>query len=151
MFEYRLLCELGPPPGYAEAMPWYGWVLLGLGAFIAITALLFRLFRASRRGRRFMSLSTSSKIRFGRILLEDPDVPIAAKISLIVLVGYLALPLDLIPDFIPVIGQLDDMLVVMLAISLLVLAIPREQFDAALRRAESEQEAARLARARTVG
>ncbi|MCK9519195.1 MAG: DUF1232 domain-containing protein [Dehalococcoidia bacterium] len=132
-------------------MPWYGWVLLGLGAFIAITALLFRLFRASRRGRRFMSLSTSSKIRFGRILLEDPDVPIAAKISLIVLVGYLALPLDLIPDFIPVIGQLDDMLVVMLAISLLVLAIPREQFDAALRRAESEQEAARLARARTVG
>jgi uncharacterized membrane protein YkvA (DUF1232 family) len=135
---------------YAGTMPWYGWLLVGIFALLAVTALLLRLFRASRRGRRFLSLSTRGKIRFGRILLEDRDVPIAAKIALVILVGYLAMPFDLIPDFIPVVGQADDLLVVMLAIGLLILAVPREQFDAALRRAETEQEAQRLERARPV-
>ncbi len=129
-------------------MPWWGWLLVALGAFLALAAITFRLLRMSRRGRRFLSLSTRGKLAFGHALLSDPDVPITAKIALIVLVGYLAMPFDLIPDFIPVIGQLDDALVIFVAIGLLIVAVPRAQFEAALRQSEQEDERRRSERAR---
>jgi len=113
-------------------MPWYGWMLLALGAGIALTALSLRLLRASRRGRGFLALPTRAKLAFARELLRDPGVPLVAKAVIAVLVGYLALPFDLIPDFIPVVGQLDDILVLTGAIALLIATIPRDRFDAAL-------------------
>lgn len=131
-------------------MPWYGWVILGLGAFIALAAIALRMLRASRRGRRFLALGTRSKLRFGRLLLQDPDVGIPGKLTLIVLVGYLALPFDIIPDFIPVLGQVDDVAVVFIAIGILILAVPRERFEAALLQAEQEAEERRLAGATEV-
>jgi uncharacterized membrane protein YkvA (DUF1232 family) len=124
-------------------MPWYGWVLLSVGGFIALTAITLRALRATSRGRRFLALSTRSKLRFGRLLLADSRVPWPAKLTLVLLVGYLALPFDLIPDFLPVIGQLDDIAVVVLTVAILVLAVPRERFEAALD--EAETEAARAA------
>jgi uncharacterized membrane protein YkvA (DUF1232 family) len=45
-------------------------------------------------------------------LLRDPRVPKRAKAALVVVIPYLASPIDLIPDFIPVLGQLDDALLV---------------------------------------
>lgn len=51
-----------------------------------------------------------------RRLLGDPRVPRRHKIMLGALIGYLALPFDLVPDFIPVAGQLDDVLVVWLVL-----------------------------------
>jgi uncharacterized membrane protein YkvA (DUF1232 family) len=51
-----------------------------------------------------------------RRLLADRRVPRRHKAVLAGLVGYLASPLDLIPDFIPVIGQLDDALIAVLAL-----------------------------------
>ena len=45
-------------------------------------------------------------------LLRDPRVPRRAKAALAVAVPYLASPIDLIPDFIPVLGQFDDALLV---------------------------------------
>ena len=50
-------------------------------------------------------------------LLRDPRVPRHAKLALALVIPYLAMPFDLIPDFIPVIGQLDDALLVALAIA----------------------------------
>jgi uncharacterized membrane protein YkvA (DUF1232 family) len=47
-------------------------------------------------------------------------VPRRAKVALWLLVPYLALPFDLIPDFIPVLGQLDDALLVALALRYVV-------------------------------
>jgi uncharacterized membrane protein YkvA (DUF1232 family) len=47
-----------------------------------------------------------------RRLLGDPRVPRAHKALLVAVVAYLALPFDLIPDFIPVAGQLDDAILV---------------------------------------
>jgi uncharacterized membrane protein YkvA (DUF1232 family) len=49
-------------------------------------------------------------------LLRDPRVPRRHKRLLGALVGYLAFPFDLVPDFIPVAGQVDDALVVVLAL-----------------------------------
>jgi uncharacterized membrane protein YkvA (DUF1232 family) len=51
-----------------------------------------------------------------RRLLADPRVPRRRKLLLLSLVAYLALPIDLIPDFVPVAGQLDDAILVALAL-----------------------------------
>jgi uncharacterized membrane protein YkvA (DUF1232 family) len=51
-----------------------------------------------------------------RRLLADERVPRRRKAILVALVGYLAMPIDLVPDFIPVAGQLDDVLVAALAL-----------------------------------
>jgi uncharacterized membrane protein YkvA (DUF1232 family) len=45
-------------------------------------------------------------------LLRDPRVPRRSKALVAALLPYLALPFDLIPDFIPVVGQLDDAVLV---------------------------------------
>ena len=52
---------------------------------------------------------------FARIS-RDPEVARPARWALALMVGYLALPFDLIPDFIPVIGLLDDALLVALTL-----------------------------------
>ena len=49
-------------------------------------------------------------------LARDPRVPRRRKLLLIPLVAYLALPFDLVPDFIPVAGQLDDAIIVALVL-----------------------------------
>jgi uncharacterized membrane protein YkvA (DUF1232 family) len=53
-------------------------------------------------------------------LLGDPRVPRRAKVALALLVPYLVSPIDLIPDFLPGIGQLDDALLVAVAIRYVV-------------------------------
>ena len=53
-------------------------------------------------------------------LLGDDRVSRGRKALLVGVVGYLALPFDLVPDFIPVAGQLDDAIVVALALRLLL-------------------------------
>ena len=49
-------------------------------------------------------------------LLRDPLLPRAAKIALAAAMVYLASPIDLIPDFIPLVGYLDDLLVAALLV-----------------------------------
>jgi uncharacterized membrane protein YkvA (DUF1232 family) len=51
-----------------------------------------------------------------RRLLADDRVPRSRKLALVFMLGYLALPIDLIPDFIPVAGQLDDAILVALVL-----------------------------------
>lgn len=47
-----------------------------------------------------------------RLVLKHPQTPWLAKLFLGLAVGYLLLPFDLIPDFIPVLGQLDDVVII---------------------------------------
>jgi uncharacterized membrane protein YkvA (DUF1232 family) len=51
-----------------------------------------------------------------RRLLRDPRAPRRTKVALWLLIGYLLLPIDLVPDFIPVAGQLDDAILVALVL-----------------------------------
>ena len=51
-----------------------------------------------------------------RRLMKDRRVPRTRKVLLALMIAYLAMPLDLIPDFIPVAGQLDDALIVALVL-----------------------------------
>jgi uncharacterized membrane protein YkvA (DUF1232 family) len=49
-------------------------------------------------------------------LARDPAVPAAVKLRIWLAVGYLALPIDLVPDFVPVLGWADDVVVVALVL-----------------------------------
>lgn len=62
--------------------------------------------------------------RYYRALLDDPRTPTTAKWLIGGGVGYLLLPFDLIPDFIPVIGKLDDMLIAPAMIGLGMKLVP---------------------------
>ena len=57
-----------------------------------------------------------------RRLVGDPRVHRRHKVLLGALFGYLALPIDLVPDFIPVVGHIDDVLVVVLALRVVLRA-----------------------------
>jgi uncharacterized membrane protein YkvA (DUF1232 family) len=57
---------------------------------------------------------------------RDPRVPWYAKILAIAIAGYALSPIDLIPDFIPVIGYLDELILLPLGIWLVVALIPPE-------------------------
>jgi uncharacterized membrane protein YkvA (DUF1232 family) len=60
--------------------------------------------------------------------LRDPRVPLAAKVVTALVVAYALSPSDLVPDFIPVLGLLDDALLVPAGVALAVRLIPREIF-----------------------
>lgn len=59
-------------------------------------------------------------------LARDPRVPARSKAVLVLLGGYLASPIDLIPDFIPGAGQLDDIVIVAFALDHMLNRVDRE-------------------------
>jgi uncharacterized membrane protein YkvA (DUF1232 family) len=66
---------------------------------------------------------------FYRRLQQHPQTPVLAKTLLWLAVGYLLLPFDLIPDFIPVIGQLDDIVIIPLLVYCALKLIPQNVID----------------------
>ena len=59
-----------------------------------------------------------------RLVLKHPQTPWVAKVFLGLAIGYLLLPFDLIPDFIPVLGQLDDLIIIPILVYIALLFIP---------------------------
>ena len=55
---------------------------------------------------------------------KDPETPWYARAFAVCVVGYALSPIDLIPDFIPVLGYLDDLIIVPLGITLAVKMVP---------------------------
>ena len=95
-------------------MAWWGWILVGIGVLAVVyAAFVAALVLMGRRGdARAMATFIPDCIVLVSRLARDPRVPRRRKLWLFALVGYLALPFDLVPDFIPVAGQLDDVLIV---------------------------------------
>ena len=87
------------------------------GVLVVYVAFVVTLIVAGRRpsARDVVRFIPDCVVLVGR-LLRDPRVPRRHKLLLGALVGYLALPFDLVPDFIPVAGYLDDALLVALTL-----------------------------------
>jgi uncharacterized membrane protein YkvA (DUF1232 family) len=82
--------------------------------------------------------------------IRDPRTPLAAKILAGCVVAYALSPIDLIPDFIPVIGYVDDLILVPLGIALCLKMIPPEVIADARIRADAQAVAPRSYIAATV-
>src|SRR6185312_5360356 len=54
-----------------------------------------------------------------------PETPLWLKALMLLVPGYLLFPLDIIPDFIPIVGWLDDAVIIPLLVSLLVRLVPQ--------------------------
>jgi len=67
-----------------------------------------------------------SELAVYRLVLKHPHTPMLAKVLLGLAVGYALLPFDLIPDFIPVLGHLDDLVIVPGLVILALWLIPKE-------------------------
>lgn len=67
-------------------------------------------------------------VLFRRLLIDD-RVPRVRRLSLVLMLGYLALPIDVIPDFIPVAGQLDDAILVALTLRFVLRGSGRALLD----------------------
>jgi uncharacterized membrane protein YkvA (DUF1232 family) len=112
-------------------------ILIVVGGFIA-----WKVMRSDERrlARRIGKLRFRDKLAFGRDLMRDPRVPWPAKIIAGAVVVYVASPIDLIPDFIPVLGHVDDLLVALIGGALLLRSVPRHVVEEHLREYEARAE-----------
>ena len=93
-------------------------VVVALLAYLAVVALLALTGRGAA-ARAVAGFVPDCAVLFAR-LARDPDVPRARRLALVALAAYLASPIDLVPDFIPIAGQADDAVLVILALRALV-------------------------------
>jgi len=89
--------------------------------------------------RRVAALSLGRKARLVWRLLGDRRVPLLARAVLPGLVLYLAMPLDLVPDFIPIVGYLDDVLIIMGAAWLFLRLVPASVLEEHVAALEGEK------------
>jgi len=116
-------------------MPWQILIEAGVGIFVAYGALLLSLWRQSRRHPEVLRFRSALRllpdiVRLVRRLAADPQLGTSVRIRLILLLAYLASPIDLVPDFIPVLGYADDAL----AVALVLRSVARRAGPEALRR-----------------
>jgi len=101
---------------------WWQILISILGGLLLLRAVLVMLlWRAARKQPEKTKLGDALRLipdvmRLLRRLAADPTVPRSVRIWLIVLLVYLLSPIDLIPDFIPVLGYADDAIIVVIVL-----------------------------------
>lgn len=110
------------------------WIGLGVAVIVTLVAaaLLWRRARRALRDplvRAVLQLPWRSKLTLLRRVMADRRVPLWVKTLIPVLGLYLLSPVDLIPDFVPVLGYLDDVLILGGGLWLLARAVPRTVWE----------------------
>ncbi len=73
-----------------------------------------------------IGINLKNEIRVYQAVIKDRRTPLLGKIFLGMAVGYFFLPFDLIPDFIPIVGHLDDIVIIPILVMIGLKFIPRE-------------------------
>ncbi len=105
------------------------WMLLPLIPLAGIAFVVFKIIRVRRRGRAFLQLSKGERLEFARLVVRDGSLPLVSRTVVGLSAAYLALPINLIPNFVPIVGHADDFLVVTLMIAILTRHVPPEQLE----------------------
>src|SRR3954454_14621668 len=115
------------------AMPrWLEIVLIGAALWMASWGVMVLLARRLPPGLlRDAAEFLPACVTTARTLRGDPAVPRRAKVSLMIAVVWVISPIDLLPEFLPVIGPLDDVVAVVLLLRYAARSIPREALLAA--------------------
>lgn len=113
-------------------MNWWKVVAVGGAALATSWAVLVLLARRLPPGAlKELAGFLPNCVRLVRRLRSDPTVPLRAKLVVVFAGLWVLSPIDLIPEFLPVIGPLDDVVVVALALRYAARRVPRETLLAA--------------------
>jgi len=99
-------------------MEWRTVIGIGVGILLVWTTLiaLLWIFRPRETNLGELIRLVPDLLRLVRNLIGDRAVPLGARVALVVLLAWLISPIDLIPEFIPVLGPLDDVVVAVLVL-----------------------------------
>jgi len=90
-------------------------IVLGLAALWIVVLVLFWVFRPKGVAVREVLAVVPDVLRLLRSLIGDPSAPLDVRVVLVGLVAWIISPIDLIPEFIPVLGPIDDIVVAVIA------------------------------------
>lgn len=76
------------------------------------------------------------EIKIYQLIIKDPRTPEFSKLLLWLSISYVLLPFDIIPDFIPFLGQLDDLIIVPILIYISLAIVPKEVIEDCKRKAQ---------------
>jgi uncharacterized membrane protein YkvA (DUF1232 family) len=115
-------------------MWWHTLVGVVTGLVLVYAVLVFTLWRSYRRDPDAVALRSALRllpdlVRLIRRLAADRTLPRGVRIRLLLLIGYLLSPIDLIPDFVPVLGYADDAVIVAVALRSVVRHAGPEALD----------------------
>src|SRR3954465_12693892 len=113
----RLLIEIAPAPFGLWVLSWVAMVLLARRLPPGVL----------RDAAEFLPACVTT----ARRLRTDPAVPRRAKLALLIAILWVLSPIDLLPEFLPVIGPLDDVVAVVLLLRYAARAVPRTTLLAA--------------------
>ena len=126
-------------------MTWYLWLLLAAAAaIVTLLAVLWgvKRLRSKEPYASVLALGIREKIRFFRFIVTDKRVPLVVKLIPFLVAAYLINPFDLIPDFVPVLGYLDDVGIVVGGLALVVKLTPPELVCSLIDRAKTSPDRA---------
>jgi uncharacterized membrane protein YkvA (DUF1232 family) len=113
-------------------MPWWALAVLAAGTWVLSIALMGLLAKRLPPGLlRDVAEFLPACVTTARALRKDPAVPRRVKVALLLAVVWVVSPIDLIPEFVPVIGPLDDVVAVVLLLRYAARRIPRAVVTAA--------------------
>ena len=115
------------------------WMLLPLIPLSAFLFLAYKVAQTRRRARHFLMLTRIERLRFARLVLAEREIPVVSRILVAIAAGYLALPVDLIPDFIPILGHADDFLFVTALLALVQRTLTPCEAEMLIRRARAAE------------
>ncbi|OXM74982.1 MULTISPECIES: YkvA family protein [Amycolatopsis] len=111
---------------------WLTGVLIAGGIVLASWGLLLLLAQLLPPGLvRDLARFLPDCVTTARRLRKDPRVPLGAKLAVVFAGLWVLSPIDLVPEFLPVIGPLDDVVVVVLALRYAARRVPAEVLEAA--------------------